>query len=435
MQRPERHAGTRVSAAVALVAVLLVCAVAPAAKADSNVVYGVVPMDGALPTQDDLKLMPTGGITSLRTLFPWISVEGTPGSYDWSGIDEVVRQLTSNGIAPFPFFYATPPWAAAMDNRKCSADGCTVFPPKSGATRAAFAAFAGAAAKRYGPGGAFWTVPISKTDRSDQLIQIPCDPIPLPGCTPDPEPPPPPPPPGDPTPTPPPVPPTPTPSPLDPSLPPCQCTVAHPITTWQIWNEQNSPKYFAPKVKVSDYAKLLKAASKAIRAEQPDADIVLGGMWGPDSAGKVVMPVSKYLVKLLKIPGVKESFDSIALHPYASSASGSQLALKVARKALKKAHDTSVGMWITEIGWAAGGPKKEPFNKGKAGQAKILTAAYKGFRRHAGKYNLRGIFWYSWRDKPGGDAICAWCGYAGLRAKNGTGKPAWDAFVKVAKRG
>jgi hypothetical protein len=431
MQGADRHTGTRVSVTVALVALLVILVGAPAARA-GNVVYGVVPQDGALPTQDDLKLMPQGGITSLRTIFPWSTVERTEGTYDWSGVDEMVRQMTSNGIAPFPFLYGTPAWAAAKDKRKCSAEECAVYPPKSPASRAAFAAFAAAAAKRYGPGGAFWTVPISKTERN-QLIQIPCDPIPLPGCTPTEPPPPPPPPPGDPTPTPTPVPPTPTPSPVDPSLPPCQCTVAHPITTWQILNEQNSPKYFAPKVKVGLYAKIIKQASKAIRAEQPDAEIILGGMWGPDSAKKVVTPVSTYLKKLLKIKGVKQSFDSIALHPYASSADGSQLALKVARKALKNSHDTHAGMWITEIGWASGGPKKEPFNKGKAGQGKVLADAYKGFKKHARKYHLRGIFWYSWRDKPGGDEICTWCGYAGLRAKNGTAKPSWDAFVKVAK--
>jgi hypothetical protein len=434
MKRADRSAGTFVSAAVALVALIATLVLASTARA-ADVVYGVVPQDGALPTQDDLKLMPDGGICSIRTLFPWSSVESTEGTYDWSGVDELVRQTTSNGIEPFPFLYATPDWAAAKDNRKCSGGECAVYPPKSAASRAAFAAFAAAAAKRYGPGGSFWTVPINQKD-STQLIQIPCEPIPLPGCTPEEPPPPDPPvtPPGDPTPTPTPVPPTPDPSPLDPSLPPCQCTVAHPITTWQILNEQNSPKYFAPKVNVGLYAKIVKETSKAIRAEQPDAEIILGGMWGPDSASKVVTPVVKYLGKLLKIDGVKESIDSIALHPYSSSADGSQQALKVARNALKKAHAKDLGMWITEIGWASGGPKKEPFNKGKSGQAKTLADAYKGFRKNAGKYNLHGVFWYSWRDKPGGDLICAWCGYAGLRAKNGTAKPAWDAFVKAAKR-
>src|SRR6185369_237350 len=126
---------------------------------------------------------------------------------------------------------------------------------------------------------------------------IPCDPplIVPPLCDDTPDDPPADPPPGDPTPTPTPLPPPPTPSPLDPSLPPCQCTEAHPITTWQLWNEQNSPKYFAPKVSVSTYGKLLKSAGAEIRSKQPGADIILGGMWGPDSASKVVTPVRKYL--------------------------------------------------------------------------------------------------------------------------------------------
>jgi hypothetical protein len=47
-------------------------------------------------------------------------------------------------------------------------------------------------------------------------------------------------------------------------------------------------------------------------------------------------------------------------------------------------------------------------------------------------FRLRGVFWYSWRDTVGGDQICAWCGHAGLRNGDGSAKPAWDAFVKVA---
>jgi len=46
-------------------------------------------------------------------------------------------------------------------------------------------------------------------------------------------------------------------------------------------------------------------------------------------------------------------------------------------------------------------------------------------------FRLRGVFWHSWREK-GGDQICAWCCHAGLRNPDGSAKPAWDAFVKVA---
>ncbi len=412
-----------VAALGSFVAVLVLAAPAHGGK----VVYGVVPQDGALPTQDDLELMPDGGISSIRTILSWGTVEAVQGTYDWSGTDEIVRQTSSHGIKMFPFLYGTPDWAAAMDNRSCAGTECAVYPPKSAATREAFTEFAAAAAARYGPGGPFWTVPINQQRR---LVQFPCTPVPLPGCTPD-EPPNTPP--GDPTPTLPPSPPTPPPGPLDPSLPPCQCTVERPIMTWQVWNEQNSPKYFAPKVSVRSYAKMLKSTGKAIHAISPRFDVILGGMWGPDSAKKVVLPVRKYLTKLYRVKGIKKTFDSIALHPYSSSADGALDALKVAESVVNKVGDRKVGSWITEIGWASGGPNDEPFNKGKSGQRKILAEAYKGFKKKKRKYNLRGIYWYSWRDKPGGDLICTWCGHAGLRAENGTAKPAWNAFVQVTK--
>jgi Beta-galactosidase len=426
--------GRLLSAFLALGAFVVALAFAAPARG-ADVVYGVVPQDGALPTQDDLKLMPEGGISSIRTILSWSTVESVQGSYDWSGTDEIVRQTTANGIKMFPFLYGTPAWAAAMDNRKCSGSECAVYPPKSAATREAFTQFSVAAAKRYGPGGAFWTVPVDQSKQL-QLQLVPCQPplIVPPLCDDPNDPPDPPqPPPGDPTPTVPPTPPTPTPSPLNPSLPPCQCTVERPIMTWQVWNEQNSPKYFAPKVSVSSYAKMLKSTGNAIHAAVPGTDVILGGMWGPDTAKKVVLPVRDYLTKLYKVKGIEKTFDSIALHPYSSSADGALDALKVAEQVVNKSGDRKVGSWITEIGWASGGPKDEPFNKGKTGQGKILKQAYKGFNKKKGKYNLRGIYWYSWRDKPGGDLICTWCGHAGLRAKNGTAKPAWNAFVKAAK--
>lgn len=98
--------------------------------------------------------------------------------------------------------------------------------------------------------------------------------------------------------------------------------------------------------------------------------------------------------------------------------------------------DRRVGLWITEIGWASGGPRQEPYVNGDAGQARLLEKAYDDLLRKRRAFRLRGVFWYSWRDKDGGDhggdRICAWCGHAGLRNADGSAKPAWDAFVKVA---
>ena len=53
-----------------------------------------------------------------------------------------------------------------------------------------------------------------------------------------------------------------------------------PIESWQIWNEPNLTKYFAPSPSVRGYARLLVISQIAIRNEDPQARIVLAGMPG-----------------------------------------------------------------------------------------------------------------------------------------------------------
>ena len=419
-------------------------AMAVAGPAAAKTAFGVVPQDGALPSGSELKTMSKGGVKTVRLMAHWPSAQPTrKGRYNWTTLDGIVRESVKRGVKPFFFFYGTPDWAVAQDGRDCAPGACVTYPPSTRATRKAFAKFVGATAKRYGPGGAFWRKPKSggRAVAAEALGPIdPCtiDPT-LPGCAP------PPPticeldpslpgcaPPEGPGTIPPPPPPITTPP--GPNEPPCGCRKAHPIRVWQILNEQNSSKYFAPKVDVKKYAKLLKAASAAIYEQDRKADVVLGGVWGPDSAKKVVEPISKYLKRLYAIRGAKRWFDSIAVHPYSANTAGSLAQLDTARRVAQKAGDPGVGMWVTEIGWASGGPTDEPYNKGAKGQAKMVKSALGKMKSRAARYHLRGIFWYSWRDKEGGDKICDWCGNAGLRELDGSAKPAWKAFSKLAKR-
>ena len=50
-----------------------------------------------------------------------------------------------------------------------------------------------------------------------------------------------------------------------------------PVQAYQIWNEPNLRKYWIPYPAPTQYAKLLKASSTAIKGESPKAQIVLGG--------------------------------------------------------------------------------------------------------------------------------------------------------------
>jgi hypothetical protein len=389
-------------------------AVAATASAPAQPLYGIVPQD--TPTAEDMQLMPQGGIKGIRIMVHWPTVESVKGIYDWGDTDAMVRESVRHGLEPLPFLYGTPLWAAREDGHDCRPAECSVQPPSSGATRRAFAQFAAAAVKRYGPEGDFWKAPTDLTGApvsppADSGV-CPIDPLPCPG-------------------PPPPPPPSPTPPPTE---PPCGCSEPLPIRRWQLWNEQNSSKFFAPKPDVGVYAAMVAAAGDAIHQADPAADVILGGMWGPQSARKVVVPIKQYLDDFYGIRGVAKHFDSIAVHPYAQNVSGTISQLRAARRVAKRHGDRKVGMWVTEIGWADRGPKRDPYVKGRQGQAKVLSRAMKAFERHERRYRIRGVYWYSWRDRAGGESQCSWCSFSGLRTKHGAAKPAWRAFKRVATR-
>ena len=50
------------------------------------------------------------------------------------------------------------------------------------------------------------------------------------------------------------------------------------IHNWEIWNEQNTQRFWKPDVDPEAYGYLLKAATTAIRAADPEARVAFGGM-------------------------------------------------------------------------------------------------------------------------------------------------------------
>lgn len=397
-----RRAAPRLRIAGALAGLAALCATPALAAAQSDGYYGVVPAAGAVPPDNDFAQMAAGGADGARVSIQWPYVETEPGVYDWSATDDFVRRAIAHDVEPLAFIYGTARWAAEMDGEDCpEITSCTTLGPSSDATRRAFAAFARKAVERYGPNGEFFR-----------------DPPPCPITVPEP---------------------VPDPADICPAEPPCQCETASPVRRWQVWNEQNSPKYFAPTADARSYASLLKRTSKAIRAADAGAEVILGGMWGPNSylgepATRPVVPVSLYLKRLYRVRGVANAFDTVGVHPYSENVSGALAQLRVARKSLDRAGDRKAGIWITEIGWASGGPRDDPYVKGINGQALLAARLLRKFDAKRRAFRLRGVFWYSWRDDPFGDQICSWCANAGLRTRSGAPKPSWESFVRVATR-
>jgi polysaccharide biosynthesis protein PslG len=198
-----------------------------------------------------------------------------------------------------------------------------------------------------------------------------------------------------------------------------------PVHEWQVWNEQNAAAFWKPKPSPQRYAELLRASSDSIKAVDRSAEIVLGGMFGfPNEKRSIYM--KDFLKRLYRIPGIRSSFDAVALHPYGGSLRLIRYQVSRARRIMDRSHDSGTPIWITEIGWATAGPDEWPLVTTRKGQAKLLRRAFEMLVSHRRSWGVRRVIWFAWRDFK--QNLCRWCGGAGLVGLNGTAKPALGRF-------
>ena len=154
------------------------------------------------------------------SLIYWSQSEPAPGVFDWRATDAFLISTSRDGFERLPVIWGSPAWLArtGSDHRcRFTADRCAALqmPVHSPAQRRAWSRFLRALVGRYGPAGTFWE--------------------------------------------------------LHPELP------RDPIRTWQIWNEENDHRF--AEASVRDYAALLRGSAPAIRSVDPDARIILGGLY------------------------------------------------------------------------------------------------------------------------------------------------------------
>jgi Beta-galactosidase len=204
-----------------------------------------------------------------------------------------------------------------------------------------------------------------------------------------------------------------------------------PIKTWQIWNEPNF-FYFAFPVSPSRYAKTLTLASKAIKRVDPRAEVSLAGLFGePTAKGNRGMPASTFLERLYRTPGIKRRFDGIALHPYAIEAADLAEMAEEMHEVTVENHDR-VPMRITEMGWGSEDNFNQvAFEQGIRGQVRQLRDSYGYLLENRRRLNIKGTYWYSWKDMQDSCNFCDSVGLfrEGLRFR---AKPAWHAFVAIS---
>src|SRR4051794_28098122 len=201
----------------------------------------------------------------------------------------------------------------------------------------------------------------------------------------------------------------------------------HPIRAWQIWNEPNLPAYWGGKPSAAGYARMLKVVGGAIKRVDPGAKVLTGGI--PNS--KLGIPFSRYVRQLVRA-GAGHAFDVLAIHPYARDPGGVVAAVAGAHALLSRLGAGKKKLWVTEFGWASGGPGS-PFTVPPQVQAANTGAVISQLGRNARRLGLEGIVYYNWRDAqpyPGGKDF--WGLHTGLLRENGAPKPALRAFSAAA---
>lgn len=205
-----------------------------------------------------------------------------------------------------------------------------------------------------------------------------------------------------------------------------------PPHVWQLYNEQNIWLYWPSGPSVPQFAKLLDVSADAIRRADPSAKIMLGGMLGEDHMNGI--PSWDFLRQLYAIPGARDDFDIVAIHPYGFSLDDISWQVNNVREALAAANDSATPIWITEIGWGSkyddDNSKTSWWERNPQGQADMLTSAWNMLLREREDWNIGGAFWYTWRDP--GFKSCAFCESAGLLQNNFAPKPSFTAFRQLA---
>jgi hypothetical protein len=180
--------------------------------------------DPSVDYAGQLDTMVTSGVQTMRVVFNWAAAQpyassadvpaGERGRFtneggvptDYSDTDRLVTAAAQRHIVLLPVVLVAPGWDARHPGEFAS-------PPTNAQP---YADYTAALARRYGPGGAFWT------EHPELDVQ--------------------------------------------------------PIRQWQIWNEPNLDYFWSDQPFAADYVQLLRLAREAIRGVDPRATIVLAGL-------------------------------------------------------------------------------------------------------------------------------------------------------------
>lgn len=195
-----------------------------------------------------------------------------------------------------------------------------------------------------------------------------------------------------------------------------------PIHLWQIWNEPDLNYFWGGHPDPDQYAQLLRAARSGLHSVDPSAQVITAGL-AFTTSGSGLGP---YIQRLIRDVGGHVS--ALAVNAYARKPRGILGELRFARSSLVQANASRLPIWLTEFGWASGGPAS-PFTVSPSKQGTFVRATISMLAQQRCALRLRGFMYYTWQDASQFPANSdTWTYHTGLLTATGQPKPALGAF-------
>jgi endo-1,4-beta-mannosidase len=204
------------------------------------------------------------------------------------------------------------------------------------------------------------------------------------------------------------------------------------VDVYELGNEPNLTSYVTHP-SAQTYTQILRAAYPAIKAADPGAFVLTGGLGGTrDKSGNID---GETFARQLYQDGAKGFFDAIAYHPYTypqlpskeATAGGRGWSHMLGVRALMVQNgDGAKPIWITEFGAPTQGPK----SVSEAMQAEILQNGFDLWKT----YSWGGVMsWFTYQDK--GTDSTTHKDWFGLISQSGAHKPSYAAYAALARPG
>lgn len=155
-----------------------------------------------------------------------------------------------------------------------------------------------------------------------------------------------------------------------------------PILDYEVWNAPNNGGDWCPRPNPEAYADLYAATQQAVRARDPEARVIVGGLGAfdsedPGSVGQARVAPQEFLERMIaRRPELAEQIDAVGIHVYGESAEQVLLGVREFRAEIDAAGLDGVPMVWNEVGWPTSGEVGYPpvTEEARAGLLGAVTA-------------------------------------------------------------